>query len=258
MIPKIIHYTWFSGEEFPVEIQECVDSWKRMMPNYELRKWDMDAIENIDSIFLKEAISAKKWAYAADFIRLYAIYNYGGIYLDTDAKVYKSFDRFLNSRAFIGKENSIHYSGGICAQYLSSHCFGAEKEHPFVKLCLDYYEDRHFITSDNEQLPTALRFNLVLLPYIQSEIAQIYGYDSRPLNQQIQRCEEGIMIYPSSYFDMTSEGRASYCQHLALGSWRDSKVYEPTYSLKYKIQWRLWSIVEKALLIFNRKLLKLN
>jgi mannosyltransferase OCH1-like enzyme len=77
-----------------------------MLPDYVLKKWDMNSIKNIDSIFLKEAIAEKRWAYAADFIRLYAIYNEGGIYLDTDAQVFKSFDPFLDYKAFIGREFS--------------------------------------------------------------------------------------------------------------------------------------------------------
>lgn len=258
MIPKIIHYTWFSGDEYPDKIQACIDSWKQFLPDYELRKWDMNSITNIDSIFLKEALSKKKWAYAADFVRLYAVYNFGGIYLDTDARLYKSLDQFLNDGAFIGKENSFHFSGGRTDQYLSSHCFGAERCHPFIKLCLDYYDSRHFITSNNEHLPNSLKLNLVLLPYIQTEIARMFGYDSGPINQQIQRCDEGLTIYPSSYFDMTKDGPNAYCQHLALGGWRDEKAKEPTYSFSYKIQWRIWAVIEKILRAFNRSLIKLN
>jgi len=173
MIPKIIHYTWFSGEPFPEKIQVCIDSWKEHLPDYELRLWDMEAIKSIDSMFLREALAEKKWAYAADYVRLYAVYHEGGIYLDTDVMVYRSFDDLLGERAFIGKENSVHFEGGFTAQYLSSHCFGAEKGHPFVKDCLDYFEDRHFVTSANVKLPQPLRYNFVLLPYIQAEIARL-------------------------------------------------------------------------------------
>jgi mannosyltransferase OCH1-like enzyme len=101
MIPKIIHYTWFSGDEMPQVIKECIASWKRILPEYELRLWDYNAIKDIDSVFLKEALEVKKWAYAADFVRLYALYNEGGIYLDTDVMVFKRFDCFLNDKCFI-------------------------------------------------------------------------------------------------------------------------------------------------------------
>lgn len=250
MIPKIIHYTWFSGDPFPEEIQNCIASWHKHMPEYEFKLWDMEAVKGIDSVFLKEALQAKKWAYAADYVRLYAIYHEGGIYLDTDVLVYKSFNPLLSQRAFIGKESSIHFEGGFTAQYLSSHCFGAEKEHPFVKDCLDYFQDRHFVTSNNEKLPIPLRYNFVLLPYIQAEIARMYGYEWRPLLQDEQPCKEGLVVYPASYFDTQDIMPESYCKHLAVGGWRTDKAYEPVYNLKYKITWRLlwifkW-VLEKA------------
>ena len=107
MIPKTIHYTWFSGDEMPQMIKDCIATWKKVMPDYELRLWDMASIKNIDSIFLREAIKVRKWAYAADYVRLYALYHEGGIYLDTDVIVFKRFDVFLKHNAFIGKEESI-------------------------------------------------------------------------------------------------------------------------------------------------------
>lgn len=241
MIPKIIHYTWFSGESFPVKIQECVDSWKKFLSGWEFKLWDMEAIRSIDSVFLREALAERKWAYAADYVRLYAIYHEGGVYLDTDVILYKSLDPLLSSKAFIGKENSIHFEGGFTAQYLSSHCFGAEKGHPFIKDCLDYFQDRHFLTSKSERLPQPLRYNFVLLPYIQAEIARQYGYEWRPLFQETQQCKEGLVIYPTCFFDPQKMTVESYCKHLALGGWRKDKAKEPVYNLKYKIKWRiLW------------------
>lgn len=247
MIPKIIHYTWFSGEAFPSNIQRCIDSWKKLLPDYELRLWDMDAIKEIDSVFLKEALSERKWAYAADYVRLYAIYNEGGIYLDTDVLIYKSFNPLLNCKAFIGKENSIHFEGGLSAQYLSSHCFGAEKGHPFIKRCLEYFDNRHFITSSNSDLPQPLKYNFVLLPYIQAEIARQLGYEWRPKKQDLQECTWGLKIYPSDTFDPQKVSEKSYCKHLALGSWRSDKRVEPNYNLKYKIEWRIIRLLRKLL-----------
>ena len=238
MIPNIIHHTWFSGESFPKRIQQCIDSWKRQLPGYEFRLWDMDSVKSLNSIFLKEAIEAKKWAYSADFVRLYAIYTYGGIYLDTDVMLYRSLDEFLEHRAFIGKENSLHFTGSMSSQYLSSHCFGAEQGHPFIERCLAYFDNRHFVTSKNEDLPTPLRYNFVLLPYIQAEIARQFGYDWKPLTQTIQQCDEGLVIYPTEFFDCARQTNFSVCRHLALGGWRTDQPTEPIYNLKHKLTWR--------------------
>ena len=242
MIPKIIHYTWFSGDPFPEKIQECFDSWKQYLPDYTLKLWDMDAIKDIDSVFLKEALSEKKWAYAADYVRLYAIYHEGGIYLDTDVMVFKSFDTLLDNHAFIGKESFIHFDFYFSAHYLTSHCFGAEAHHPFIKSCMDYYKDRHFVTSLNMELPQQLRYNLVLLPYIQAQIARPLGYDWRPMNQVLQKCKYNLNIYPTEFFNPSNIYRKtdnSYCKHLALGGWIIDWASQPTYNLKYKISWRL-------------------
>lgn len=258
MIPKIIHYTWFSDDPYPEKIQKCMESWKKYFPDYEFRHWDMASIAEINSEFLREAISVKKWAYAADYVRLYAVYHFGGIYLDTDVLVYKGFDDLLNSQAFIGKEVSTHIEGSKQEMYLSAHCFGAEKHNEFVAECLKYFNGRKFILSNEENLPASLKYNQVLLPYIQSEIAKQRGYDPRPLNQNTQDILN-ITIYPSIYFDSEKYNKKAYCRHLAMGSWRESS-YNKTQNLTigYKIGWRIRAIFEYIAEIFKYKLIKLK
>ena len=77
MIPKKIHYCWFSNEPFPEQVQQCIASWKQYMPDWEYVLWNYDRIKDIDSIWLKECLAAKKWAFAADFVRLWAVYHDG-------------------------------------------------------------------------------------------------------------------------------------------------------------------------------------
>ncbi len=243
MIPKIIHYTWFSGEHYPPKVQECIDSWAKYLPDYKLKLWDMDAVKDIDSIFLQEALSVRKWAFAADFVRQWAVYNEGGIYLDTDVMVYKSFDNFLHYRAFIGEEPYINYAFGRTFKTLTSQCFGAEKGHPFVKSCLDYYEGRHFITSKNENLPVQFRYDQTLAPLIQAEIARQYSFDwALSKSKTIQACDTGLTIFPSQYFDnnrWTKITPETVCTHLTLNSWRDSiSDKQEKVSLKERIFFR--------------------
>ena len=202
MIPKIIHYTWFSGDPFPEKLQNCINSWKEHMPEYEFRLWDMAAVKQIDSVYLKESLKEKVWACASDYVRLYAVYYFGGIYLDTDVYIYKSFD---------------------------------------IKDGLDYFENRHFVASDNPRFSKPLRYDRVHLPYIQAEIARLYGYDWKPSVQYLQKCNYELEIYPSIFFDPDGDSEKSYCKHLAVGGWRVNKASEPIYNLKYKITWRfLW------------------
>ena len=243
MIPKVIHYTWFSGDEMPQIVKDCMESWKQILPDYEFRLWDMNAIKDIDSVFLKEALSVNKWAYAADYVRLYALYHEGGIYLDTDVMVYKSFNDLLNHKVFIGKEDALQILPMECrwGQYLSSHCMGAEPHSEFIKDCLRYFKGRHFILSPDEGLSQRLRYNFVLLPYIQAVIALDYGYNWDPRVQIIQNCKDGLVIFPSDYFCGFKFLLCTYCQHLALGSWREgytttTEIGSVTYTMKKRIK----------------------
>lgn len=259
MIPKILHYTWFSGDPFPESIKKCIETWKCYLSDYEWHLWDMSAIESIDSEYLKEALSARKWACASDYVRLYALAKYGGVYLDTDVMMLRNLDDFLNDKVFIGKETSIHFTGSHSAQYLTSHCMGAEKNHPYILKCLSYYEDRHFIVSNNQNIPISLRYNLVLLPYIQAEIARQVGYNWKPLTQEVQYLEDGLVVYPSEYFDAVKSATPAVCQHLALGSWREERPQQDyTYTFEYKIKWRFIYIFQWILDKFDYTTRKLE
>lgn len=235
MIPKIIHYTWFSGEEMPQILKDCMASWKKHLSDYEFRLWDMNAIKDIDSVFLKEALSVRKWAYAADYVRLYVLYREGGIYLDTDVLVFKSFNNLLDNKVFIGKEDALNIlpMEYKWANYLTSHCMGAEPQAGFIKDCLRYFENRHFILSEDEKLPQRLRYNYVLLPYIQAAIAKEYGYNWSLKVKTVQHCKDGLTIYPPDFFCGFGFIPGSYCQHLGQGSWREGYTPEVSYHLSF-------------------------
>ena len=246
MIPKIIHYTWFSGEPFPEKIEQCINSWYRFMPEYEYVLWDTERIKEIDSPWLNECLSKRKWAYAADMVRMYAVYKYGGIYLDTDCEVYRSFDALLEEPFFIGKENSVHIEGGRIEHYLSSHCFGAEQGNEYAERCYRFYASRHFVLSDDETLPMPLKWDIILAPFVQSELAKQVGYNPFPSSQNIQRLQ-GLTIFPERYFDAMKSHTDNYCKHLALGSWREEKLPTENITLGYKIRWRIEAVVRKFL-----------
>ena len=260
MIPKIIHFTWFSGDPYPQLIQDCIDSWHKVMPDYEYVLWDYNKIKDIDSIWLKECLAQKKWAFAADFVRLYALFYYGGIYLDTVVEVYKPLDKFLEQRAFIGREG-VHY---ILLEkevnvFLTSHCMGAEAGHPFIKDCLDYYSGRHFIRCDSESIPKNLRLDMLMMPYIQSEIAKGYGYNPSLKEDRLQTLNEGVIVYPSPILGALSKNEKSYICHLANGSWREEKwVDSINYSFGYKIKWRIKALINKIARHYGYLLIKIK
>lgn len=222
MIPKIIHYSWFSGEPYPLFLKECMDTWQQVLPDYEFILWDAQKLAKCNNIFANEAVSVKKWAFAADFIRLYAVYHYGGIWLDTDIDMFKSFDSFLNDGMFIGREYYVHKEQGK-EDYvaLTSHCFGAEKGHPFIKECLEFYEHRHFIRSYNENLPQELRYDMTIIPMLQMRLAEKYGFDAKNCVNKLQILSNGIHVYPYQYFDQPgyTSMKDVVCIHRVAQSW---------------------------------------
>lgn len=236
MIPKIIHYTWFSGDPFPPLLKRCFESWEQLMPDYELRLWDFKSVEGINNIFLQEALSKKKWAFAADFVRLYALNKFGGIYLDTDVEVFKNFDPLLNCGCFIGRENSWHIDGRIMTSHLTSHCMGAMPRNSFIKACLDYYKGRHFILSEETWLPDNLKYDQRTLPLIQNEIAVLQGYKPSWKIKNIQVFGDDVKVYPYVYFDCHYKGTKTYCKHWAAGGWRGRELKNQKFDYKYQMK----------------------
>ena len=139
MIPKKLHLCWLSGDAYPAKIARCIDSWKRVLPDYEIVLWDTHRFDLSQSQWVREAFEKKKYAFAADYIRFYALYHEGGIYLDSDVEVLKPFDDFLDLPYFVGAEKAGTPEAAI---------MGAEKGCDWVKQCLDYYDGRPFIKAD--------------------------------------------------------------------------------------------------------------
>lgn len=256
-IPKKIHYVWLGGLPMPREIEGCIQSWSIHMPDYEIKRWDEMSIREIDNEFVHEAMAERKWAFASDVIRLYALYHYGGIYLDTDVEVMKSFDPLLGLNGFIGRESSMHIIGHETVNFLTSCCIGAERGNSFIGRCLGYYNGRHFVTSFDRSLPVELRLDMRLNSEILCRLAQDLGYRWSVLCDYEQVCGD-ITVFPGDFFDPDSVTPNSYCRHLALGSWREGECQTWNYSLKYKIQWRVWAMIEKILRKFNRVMIRLR
>ena len=100
MIPKKIHFCWLGGGKYPERVRQCMESWRRALPGYEIVRWDESRFDVNSVPWVREAIERKKYAFAADYIRHYALYHEGGIYLDTDVEVLKPFDDLLDAEMF--------------------------------------------------------------------------------------------------------------------------------------------------------------
>lgn len=154
MIPKIIHYCWLSNDPIPKDLKKYMKSWKEKLYDYEFILWDLNRFDLNRSLWVKQAFEAKKYAFAADYIRLYAVYNYGGIYMDMDVEVIKSFNDLLRNDYILGYEAAMGLEAGV---------FGAPKKAPWVKEVLEYYTSKEFA------LPNGL-YNDTPLPIIMDEV----------------------------------------------------------------------------------------
>lgn len=214
MIPKKIHYCWFGGKEMPDDLKKCIDSWKKYMPDYEIIRWDESNYDTNKCDYIKEAYDAKKWAFVSDYVRLDVCYTYGGIYLDTDVEVIKSFDNLLELKAFCGFEigkkkqpNEVNTGLG----------FGMEKGFKLGRMFLEDYHLKHFKKSDG-------MYDMTPCPKIQTKILREKGL---LLENKIQVID-GMTIFPTEYFCPMNQyngkitiTKNTYSIHRYFDSWDD-------------------------------------
>ncbi len=149
MIPKTIHYCWFGRGDKPDLAKKCIESWKKYCPDYKIIEWNEDNFDIDINSYVREAYDAKKYAFVTDYVRLYVLEKYGGIYMDSDVEVIKPLDHFLNEKAFSSFENNDYIPTGIMA---------SEKNNLWIKSLLHDYDNLHFINNGNMDLtPNTIR-----------------------------------------------------------------------------------------------------
>lgn len=186
MIPKIIHLCWLSGDPYPEKIAKCISTWKKHLPDYEIMLWDTNRFDVNSTRWTKEAFEARKYAFVTDYIRFYAVYNYGGIYLDSDVEMLKSFDSLLDLPYFIGKECN--------DRDLEVAAFGAEAGTSWIKECLDYYSDRAFRSSDGTLSDTSCAIvmrGVLGNKFVRKEICSL---------SEFSREAGTLCVFPTDYF----------------------------------------------------------
>ncbi len=236
MIPKIIHYCWLSEDTYPKIVRICIDSWKKALPDYEIKCWNIHNFD-INSIrFVKEAYEKKQWAFAADYIRFYVLYKEGGIYLDSDVFIKKKLDIFLNNEAFSCIELNPHEypyalrdkiidnEGNVIKKdkidipgiKVQAAFIGSVKGNQYLKDCMSYYENQSFI------LPDKSFNNKIIAPDIMAYCAR--KYDFRYIDE-LQDLDV-VKIYPSEVCAGYSslETNNSYAIHYCNGSWRKKTI----------------------------------
>jgi mannosyltransferase OCH1-like enzyme len=189
MIPKTIHYCWFGGDSLPPDVKQCIASWKKYAPDYEIVEWNENNFDVQSHPFMKAAYDAKAWAFVSDYARLKVIYEHGGIYLDTDVELLKKPDFLLENPCYIG----VQQQGRLCTTGLG---FGAEKSSPVVHKMMRCYDNLIFSVESLQELAC---------PRLNNEVIKGYGYQS---TEEIWKCGE-VTVFPCRYFDPLSPGDTS-------------------------------------------------
>lgn len=207
-IPKKIHYCWFGKKEKPNIVKKCIESWKEKLKDYEIIEWNEENFDINSNEFVRQAYQCGKFAFVSDYVRVYALYNYGGIYLDTDVEVYKEFsDGILNNESFWGFEER---------EFIATSTIGSCKENILIKKFLDSYENKSFFKEDGS-------IDDLTNVAIVSDIMKQLGVK---LDGSYQTIEGVATIYPQEYFSpydyincYSKETQNTYTIHHYYKSW---------------------------------------
>lgn len=207
MIPKIIHYCWFGrGPKNELAIK-CIESWKKFLPDYDIKEWNEDNFDVNLYPYAKEALENRKFAFVTDVVRLYALYTEGGVYMDTDVEVLKTYNPFLHHTMFSGFETDGNVPTGMMA---------AEKGSIWAKELLDQYDTRHFVQNDGS-------FDLTTNTTVITNYMLTKGLI---LNNKYQDFPSLCTMYPAEYFCPKDHRtgkikctKNTVCIHHFAGSW---------------------------------------
>lgn len=196
-IPKTVHYCWFGRSPMPKLAHKCLASWKKFCPGYEIREWNEDNFDVQCCDYVKEAYSAKKFAFVSDYARYAILHKYGGLYFDTDVELISPIDMIVARGAFMGCEtdgcdisqqpHSPNAAGNIAVN--PGLGIGSLPGHPFYRQILDFYSRQHFILQDGT-------YNTKTIVKYTTELLMQLGLK----NVNELQCIDGIWIYPKEYF----------------------------------------------------------
>ena len=250
MIPRILHYIWFGDNPLTPLAEQCLASWQEHMPDWQIMRWDESNFDIASApLYVRQAYAARKFAFVSDYVRLCALEQYGGVYVDTDVKVLKSYEPLLNDTAFIGFEESKAHLPGTCVMGCEPHC-------RWVKDMLEIYNGVEFVKPDGSlDLTTNVeRMGKVMMNELENE--RMKELASERYWKRTQYIEKwGLRIYTHDYFSPITSTRVmrktknTYSIHYFAESWRDGKK---------KHGWRDWMITREivnALVQLKRKLL---
>ena len=190
VIPKVIHYCWFGGNPLPELAQKCLASWKKFLPDYEIKEWNERNFDVYQAPYIAEAYRLKKYAHVSDYARFWILYHYGGVYFDTDVEVIRSLDDILAKGSFIGFEcqegTPYDNPNGNLNPGLG---MAVPPKHPFIGIMLNFYNHHHFVKWNGRNSG-----NITL------KVTRFLDYDHKEiLEGGIVRVSD-LLVYPIEYF----------------------------------------------------------
>ena len=212
MIPKVIHYCWFGRNPKSTAIKNYINTWKNVLCGYEIVEWNETNFDVNSTVWTKEAMDCRKYAFVSDYVRLKVLYEHGGIDLETDVVVLKPFDGLLSLPYFFGAEDTVH---GI-----NTATIGVEHHSSWIKICLDHYKDRHFIVNGRMDMrvnPELIRNCLLKNGYFIKNIVDIKEFSSQSTD---------FCVFPASWFSPIKNSvclanESTYAIHHYAASWGD-------------------------------------
>ncbi len=236
MIPKVIHYCWFGRNPLPELALKCIASWKYYMPDFEVKEWNEDNFDINIIPYTSEAYQEKKYAFVSDYARYWILYNYGGVYFDTDVEMIRPIYDILEKGAFMGQERD---SSSIASPGLGMAC---EKNNLFLKSIMDLYNGFLFKSEDGS----------LNLKSIDKYMSDFLEGKAKPSDNEIQFAE-GFYIYPGEYFGPISsisrklrKTNNTRTIHLYSATWVDKTPLDKFKRIVQKF------LPEKLLLMWNR------
>ncbi len=246
MIPKIIHYCWFGRNPLPSSALKCIASWRKYLPDYEIKEWNEDNFDVNIIPYTQQAYEAKKYAFVSDYARFWILYHYGGLYFDTDVEVVNNMDEIVARGPFMGIEQGALIEGKpMVAPGLG---LGVETGHPFYKRMLQRYATLNYKNLDGTTDTTTI---------VSYTTRELYEYGMKP-SDDIQEVD-GIWIYPADYFcpmDSTTGIISRTDRTVSIHHYDCSWMDHNTFSFKmHQIKNLLYKIIgQKNAQIINRVL----
>ncbi len=250
-IPKIIHYCWFGGNVIPDKLKSIMSTWKILEnAGYEIKCWNESNCSFDENEFVRRAYLQKRWGYVGDYYRAKVLYEYGGIYLDTDVFIHDKFDDLLKFPAFIGFSSDCLIGTAIV---------GAEKGSVFMKGIMDMYdkgrfpsEDSYLKVSDENDIYAGENWTPSNEPWTWYMLSNIKGFK---LSNKMQFFDE-VRVYPKSCFELGNPFGHYYCRHDNTNLWREQNIkVHPVVKFKRWLEKNpfLWMLIRRCKSIYIQR-----